>query len=84
MHIPLYNLPWRHRREIDVDLLIRNFADNGGRANASPRQLYTRMQKISPPPGFGLRIVQPVASRYTDWAIPVPIWHDSWLAFWRL
>ena len=27
-------------------------------------------RKISPPPGFDPRTVQPVASRYTDWAIP--------------
>jgi hypothetical protein len=27
-----------------------------------------RVRKISPPPGFDPRIVQPVASRYTDWA----------------
>jgi hypothetical protein len=27
-----------------------------------------RCGKISPPPGFDLRTVQPVASRYTDWA----------------
>ena len=26
----------------------------------------------SPPPGFGARTVQPVASRYTDWAIQAP------------
>ena len=29
-----------------------------------------RVQKISPPPGFDPRTVQPIASRYTDWAIP--------------
>jgi hypothetical protein len=29
-----------------------------------------QMWKISPPPGFDPRTVQPVASRYTDWAIP--------------
>ena len=29
-----------------------------------------RARKISPPPGFDPWIVQPVASRYTDWAIP--------------
>jgi len=29
-------------------------------------------RKISPPPGFDPRTVQPVASRYTDWAIPAP------------
>ena len=26
----------------------------------------------TPPPGFDPRTVQPVASRYTDWAIPAP------------
>ena len=29
-----------------------------------------RVRKISPPPGFDPRTVQPVASGYTDWAIP--------------
>ena len=29
-----------------------------------------RVRKISPPPGFDTRTVQPVASRYTDWAVP--------------
>jgi hypothetical protein len=29
-----------------------------------------RVRKISPPPGFDSRTVQPVASRYADWAIP--------------
>jgi hypothetical protein len=29
-----------------------------------------RVRKISPPPGFDPRTFQPVASRYTDWAIP--------------
>jgi hypothetical protein len=28
-----------------------------------------RVRKISLPPGFDPRTVQPVASRYTDWAI---------------
>jgi hypothetical protein len=28
-----------------------------------------RVRKISPPPGFNPRTVQPVASRYNDWAI---------------
>jgi hypothetical protein len=28
------------------------------------------VQKISPPPGFDPRTVQPVVSRYTDHAIP--------------
>ena len=34
------------------------------------QDLSGRMRKISPPPGFDPRTVQPVASRYTDWAIP--------------
>jgi hypothetical protein len=29
-----------------------------------------RVRKISPPPGFDPLTAQPVASRYTDWAIP--------------
>jgi len=29
-----------------------------------------QVRKISPPPGFDPRNVQPVVSRYTDWAIP--------------
>ena len=29
-----------------------------------------RVRKISSPPGFDPRTVQPVVSRYTDWAIP--------------
>jgi hypothetical protein len=29
-----------------------------------------RARKISPPPGFDPRTVQPVASRYTDYAVP--------------
>ena len=31
-----------------------------------------RLRNISPAPGFDPRTVQPVASRYTDWAIPAP------------
>ena len=33
-----------------------------------------RVREISPTPGFDTRTVQPVASRYTDWAIPAPAW----------
>jgi hypothetical protein len=29
------------------------------------------VQKISPPPGFDLRTAQPIASHYTNYAIPV-------------
>jgi hypothetical protein len=51
--------------------------------SATPRPLYPlyrrvigpqgrsgRVRKISPSPWFDARTVQPVASRYTDWAIP--------------
>jgi hypothetical protein len=36
-----------------------------------PQNRSGRVRKISPPPGFDPRTVQPVASCYTDWAIPV-------------
>ena len=35
-----------------------------------PRGRSGRVRKISPPPEFDPQTVQPVASRYTDWAIP--------------
>jgi hypothetical protein len=35
-----------------------------------PQGRSERVRKISLPPGFEARTVQPVASRYTDWAIP--------------
>ena len=37
-----------------------------------PRGRSGRVRKISPPPEFDPRTVQPVASRYTDWAVPPP------------
>jgi hypothetical protein len=33
-----------------------------------PQRRSGHMQKISPLPGFDPRTVQPIASRYTDWA----------------
>ena len=36
------------------------------------RQSRSGQVKISPPPGFDPPTVQPVASRYTDYAIPAP------------
>jgi hypothetical protein len=33
-----------------------------------PQRRSGRLRKISPPPGFDPRTVQPVASHYTDWA----------------
>jgi hypothetical protein len=38
-----------------------------------PQGRSARVRKISPPPGFDLRIVHPVASRYIDCAIPTPL-----------
>ena len=35
-----------------------------------PHSRYGRVRKISPPPAFDPRTVQPVPSRYTDYAIP--------------
>ena len=37
---------------------------------SGPQGQSVRVRKISPPPGFDPRTVQPVASRYTDWGIP--------------
>ena len=42
-----------------------------------PRDRSGRVRKISLQPGFDPRIVQPVASRYTDWAILVTIRKDT-------
>ena len=36
-----------------------------------PQRRSGREEKNSLPPGLDLRTVQPVASRFTDWAIPV-------------
>jgi hypothetical protein len=38
----------------------------------SPQGRSGWVQKTSPTPEFDPRTVQPVASRYTDWAIPAP------------
>ena len=40
------------------------------RRYGGPQGSSGRVQKISPPTGFDPRAVQPVESRYTDWAIP--------------
>jgi len=34
------------------------------------------VRKISPPPGFDPQTVQPIASGYTDWAIPAHLLHS--------
>jgi len=38
-----------------------------------PQSRSGRVQKMSPLPEFDSWTVQPVASRYTSWAIPAPI-----------
>jgi hypothetical protein len=40
------------------------------RSLGGPQGRSGRVRKISPSPGFDPRTVQPVASRYTYWAIP--------------
>jgi hypothetical protein len=37
-----------------------------------PQDLSGKVRELSPQPGFDPRIVQPVASHYTDYAIPAP------------
>ena len=37
----------------------------------------SQLRKISPLPGFDLRTVQTIESRYTDWAIPAHRSQDS-------
>jgi hypothetical protein len=39
-----------------------------------PQGRSERLRKISPPPGFDPRTVQPVASRYTDY-VKSPTWN---------
>ena len=44
------------------------------RGLGGPQGRSGRVRKMSsPPPGFDARTVQPVASRYTDWAIPARV-----------
>jgi len=45
----------------------------GGRQGRSGQ-----VRKITPPPGFDLRTVQPVASRYTDYAARPTCWSYRW------
>jgi len=48
--------------EIDPVSICRRLGESKGRSE--------RMRKISSPQGFNPRTVQPVASRYTDYAFP--------------
>jgi hypothetical protein len=36
----------------------------------APGPVWTGVENFGPPPGFDPQTIQPVASRYTDWAIP--------------
>ena len=47
------------------------------RRMGGPQGRSGRVWKISPPPGFDPRTVQPVASRYTDWAISAHIFTSN-------
>ena len=42
-----------------------------------------QVRKISPSPGFDPRTVQPVMSRYTDWAIPVQYYNFNIIILWH-
>ena len=42
-----------------------------------PQERSGRVRKISSTPAFDPQTVQPVASRYTDWAIPAPYFHSN-------
>ena len=42
------------------------------RLGGLPRLVCMGAESLLPPPGFDARTVQPVASRYTDWAIAAP------------
>jgi hypothetical protein len=44
-----------------------------------PQDLFGRVRKISPQPGFNPRNVQPVASRYTVYALPAHLPSSTFL-----
>ena len=53
------------------------------RSLGGPQGRSGQVRKISPPPRFNLRTVQPVVSRYTDYAVQVP-YHKAFFFFcWR-
>ena len=58
-HAPTALPPWKTRYP-----LYRRLGGPQGRS--------VQVRKISPPLGFDPQNVQPVASRYTDWANPAP------------
>jgi hypothetical protein len=41
-------------------------------AGWAPGPVWIGVENLTPPPGFDPRTFQPIAGRYTDWAIPAP------------
>ena len=48
-------------------------------AGWDPGPVWTGAENLATPPGFDPRTVQPVASRYTDWAIPAALSLEAYL-----
>jgi len=48
-------------------------------AGWAPGPVWIGAENLAPPPGFDPRTFQPVASRYTDYAIPAP----GFLYYWN-
>ena len=44
-----------------------------------PQARFEEVRKISPPPRLDPRTVQPVATRYNDWAIRPTMWEYYWI-----
>jgi hypothetical protein len=60
------------QRHASTALPPRNTRYPSYRLLGGPQDRSGRVRKISPPSSFDPRTVQPVASRYTDWATPDP------------
>ena len=52
--------------EENAKKIMASHRDASFRRLGGPRDRSGRVRKISPPPGFDPRTLQPVASRYTD------------------
>jgi hypothetical protein len=57
------------QRHVPAALPLGKTQDQLYKRLGEPQGWSGRLRKISPPPGFGPRIVQPVAGRYNDWAV---------------
>ena len=64
------------QRHAPVALPPAKTRDSLCRRLGGPQCRSGRVRKISPPPGFDLPTVLPVASHYTDWAIPAPCFFE--------